>query len=90
MTPGKLVYAVELPSGKHKDGDFYPLKKIQSSGTYTAAELDESLQAEFADGIQLQQKVLKDMGMKGEQRQFEGNLFLICFSRPRNRLYVGL
>lgn len=72
MTPGKLLYSVELPSGKHKDGDFYPLMKTQSSGTYKAAELDESLQAEFEDGVQLQQKVMKDMGMKGDQRQFEG------------------
>ncbi|MFI2128735.1 hypothetical protein ACH434_01640 [Lysinibacillus fusiformis] len=71
MTPGKFMYSVELPSGKHKDGDFYPLKKTQSSGTYQAAELDESLQAEFADGVQLQQKVLTDKGMKAEQRQFE-------------------
>lgn len=72
MTPGKLLYSVELPSEAHKDGNFYPLLKQQSSGTFKAAELDESLQAEFAEGVQLQQKVMDDKGTSEEQRQFEG------------------
>lgn len=72
MTPGKLLYSVELPSEAHKDGNFYPLLKKQSTGTFKAAELDESLQDEFAEGVQLQQKVMDDKGTSGEQRQFEG------------------
>ncbi|MEG0553451.1 MAG: hypothetical protein RR533_08025 [Carnobacterium sp.] len=71
MTPGKLIYEVELPSDAHKGGSFYPLKKSQSFGTFKATELDESLQTEFANGVQLQQKVLADKGTKGNSRAFK-------------------
>ncbi|QNK89079.1 hypothetical protein H7992_04965 [Sporosarcina sp. resist] len=47
MTPGKLIYEVELPSGAHENADFYPLKKSQSSGFYRPVEVDESLREDY-------------------------------------------
>ncbi|MEC1177264.1 PKD domain-containing protein [Metasolibacillus meyeri] len=73
MTPGTLRYQVTLPSVAHQAEAFYPLKNTQSHGTYVAAELDDSLQPEFADGIQLQQLKLDDKGMNGANRVFEAN-----------------
>lgn len=71
MTPGKLIYQVELPSEVHKE-NFYPLKNTQSIGIFKAVDLDESLQSEFKNGVKLQQKVMSDKGMKGDNRTFEG------------------
>ncbi|WP_342472392.1 PKD domain-containing protein [Metasolibacillus sp. FSL H7-0170] len=73
MTPGTLRYQVTLPSAAHQADTFYPLKNTQSYGTYVAAELDDSLQAEFADGVKLQQLPFEDKGLTGSNRIFEAN-----------------
>ncbi|KYG92011.1 hypothetical protein A0U40_03470 [[Bacillus] sp. KCTC 13219] len=73
MTPGTLRYQVTLPSAAHQADTFYPLKNTQSYGTYVAAELDDSLQAEFADGVKLQQLPFDDKGLTGSNRIFEAN-----------------
>lgn len=84
MTPGTLRYQVTLPSAVHQANGFYPLKKSQSYGKFVAAELDDSLQAEFADGVQLQQLKLDDKGMNGVNRVFEANFVSDLFFITRS------
>lgn len=48
----KLIYSVELPSGKHLDSDYTPFKKDLSKGHYLTIDVDDSLKEVYENNTQ--------------------------------------
>ena len=80
ITPGKLIYSVELPSKTHLDKSFSPLRKEESSGYYMPYDIDESLQNDYTNStdydeqdyaIPMQQSAFVDKGTVDGKRVFE-------------------
>lgn len=79
----KLIYSVELPSGKHLDSDYKPFKKDLSKGHYLTLDVDDSLKEVYENNTQydnsehkyefpLQQLVPTNIDSEDEDvRQFE-------------------
>lgn len=75
---GALTYEVELPSGKHKEGSFNPLRREWSHGYFFPADVDDSLKDDYRNrseysyeyAFPLQQSVMKNNGMQGNKRSF--------------------
>ena len=80
ITPGQLVYTVEVPSGEHLKPSFQPFKKELSYGYYFPVDVDDSLKedyknntsyTEFSYMFPLQQSIMTDKGKVGATRSFE-------------------
>ncbi|MEK4031314.1 hypothetical protein MKZ02_22685 [Pseudobacillus sp. FSL P4-0506] len=80
ITPGSLIYDVDLPSGEHLKSGFQTLKKEKSNGFFFPQDIDDSLKNDYKNrskyssytyAFPLQQSVLKDKGTSGNKRIFE-------------------
>lgn len=47
IKPGTWVYEIELPSDKHKDSNYNPLRNGGSKGSYYPVDVDKSLKEEY-------------------------------------------
>lgn len=97
---GALEYQVELPSGKHKESSFDPLRKEWSYGYFFPADIDDSLKSDYRNrseytaydyAFPLQQSVMKDNGLKGLNRSFTVDFTTDIFLMSENTgLIVGV
>lgn len=79
ITPGELIYEVELPSDEHKKHSFNPFRKELSFGYYFPVDVDDSLKEDYNNNTSytdfdyafpLQQSLMDDNGLSGSSRTF--------------------
>lgn len=70
---GAIEYSVEVPSDKHEQGNYAPMKQSKSFGYYFPADVDDSLKSSYANNTNysgydyafpLQQNIMNDKGNK--------------------------
>ncbi|MEK4496749.1 hypothetical protein [Ureibacillus sp. FSL W8-0352] len=87
---GALDYQVEVPSGKHRQSSYSPLRKEWSYGHYFPADVDDSLKSDYRNTTEyksydymfpLQQSVMQNNGLVSDKRSyrvdFTTDLFLM-------------
>lgn len=97
ITPGKLVYEMELPSDEHKKSTFNGWKKARSNGFYFPSDVDDSLKEDYQNqstfdygkyAFPLQQHVMKDKGMNNGKRVYEWDYVTDVFFMAQHTGFV--